>query len=225
MGVDHQANRRGAWLALGYGTWPEYCAEEFGTDRIKIPTTERPAVVSLMADAGMSLREISAATGLSKSTAANKKRRSSRSRQVSRKGQMLILKIRPTWCPPIPRGKPIPEPAGAGGPDDPSALPERHDQLVGPVEGAVVSPSPRDWAAEYEEAKRVREDLQHPLASIHVFRTTFRLDKITEIAARDPSFADDVRFHIRCIRKWLRELEKALGDSGSNRAHLRSVLK
>lgn len=57
-----------AWIALGYESWDDYCREEFGSSRIKLPSEERREVVSSLRDAGLSTRAIAAATGASKST-------------------------------------------------------------------------------------------------------------------------------------------------------------
>lgn len=64
------AYRTGAWTALGFSSWADYCQEEFGTDRIKVPIGERPAVVAMLAEAGMSRREIAAGTGMGYGTVA-----------------------------------------------------------------------------------------------------------------------------------------------------------
>lgn len=58
-----------AWAALGYGTWDAYCNAEFGTARLRLPREERQEVVASLRESGMSLRAISAATGVSPATA------------------------------------------------------------------------------------------------------------------------------------------------------------
>lgn len=54
-----------AWSALGYTSWDDYCTREFGTSRLRLPREERAEVVSSLRDAGLSLRAIAAATGIS----------------------------------------------------------------------------------------------------------------------------------------------------------------
>lgn len=54
------------WLALGYGSWDEYCSQEFGTSRIALPREERDGVVMSLHTMGMSTRAIASATGVSK---------------------------------------------------------------------------------------------------------------------------------------------------------------
>lgn len=58
-----------AYKALGYESWDVYCIKEFGSCHLKLPREERAEQVKSMAAAGMSLRAIAAATGLSKDTA------------------------------------------------------------------------------------------------------------------------------------------------------------
>ena len=52
-----------AWASLGYASWDDYCTQEFGTSRIRLPREERREVVSSMREIGMSVRAISSATG------------------------------------------------------------------------------------------------------------------------------------------------------------------
>lgn len=51
-----------AWAALDYGSWDDYCRQEFGTGRLQLPREERPQVVQSLRSAGLSLRAIAAAT-------------------------------------------------------------------------------------------------------------------------------------------------------------------
>ncbi len=53
------------WAVLGYDTWDIYCAQEFGTSRLRLPREERQEVVASLREIGMSYPAISAATGLS----------------------------------------------------------------------------------------------------------------------------------------------------------------
>lgn len=58
-----------AWASLGYSSWDDYCTQEFGTSRIRLPREERREVVSSMREIGMSTRAIASATGVSQKTA------------------------------------------------------------------------------------------------------------------------------------------------------------
>jgi hypothetical protein len=58
-----------AWASLGYGTWDAYIEAEFGSTRLALPREERAETVQSMRQAGMSLRAIAAATGISPATA------------------------------------------------------------------------------------------------------------------------------------------------------------
>lgn len=60
-----------AWASLGYASWDDYCTQEFGTSRIRLPREERREVVSSMREIGMSTRAIASATGTSHQTVAN----------------------------------------------------------------------------------------------------------------------------------------------------------
>lgn len=54
-----------AWASLGYDTWDEYCAKEFGATRLKLPREERQEVVGSLREAGLSTRAIASVTGVS----------------------------------------------------------------------------------------------------------------------------------------------------------------
>lgn len=54
-----------AWEALGYTTWDDYCSQEFGTARLRLPREERDTVVSSLRDLGLSSRAIASAIGSS----------------------------------------------------------------------------------------------------------------------------------------------------------------
>ena len=54
-----------AWASLGYASWDDYCTQEFGTSRIRLPREERQEVVASMREIGMSTRAIASATGMS----------------------------------------------------------------------------------------------------------------------------------------------------------------
>lgn len=57
-----------AWIALGYSTWDDYCLQEFGSCRIRLPREERTDVVASLRDAGMTTRAIASATGFAYGT-------------------------------------------------------------------------------------------------------------------------------------------------------------
>ena len=57
-----------AWASLGYGTWDAYCATEFGTARLALPREERREVVASLAESGLSVRAIAAATATPRET-------------------------------------------------------------------------------------------------------------------------------------------------------------
>lgn len=60
-----------AWASLGYASWDDYCTQEFGTSRIRLPREERREVVSSMREIGMSTRAIGAAVGVNQKTISN----------------------------------------------------------------------------------------------------------------------------------------------------------
>ena len=57
-----------AWASLGYASWDDYCTQEFGTSRIRLPREERREVVASMREIGMSPAAIEQATGVSRRT-------------------------------------------------------------------------------------------------------------------------------------------------------------
>lgn len=61
-----EAWRRGAWVALGYESWQDYCAAELS--EVAIPKTDRPTVVQALRSVGMSTRAIGPAVGASHTT-------------------------------------------------------------------------------------------------------------------------------------------------------------
>lgn len=61
-----KAFRGRAWQAMGYTTWADYCAAEFaGAHMLRLPADGMDAIVADMTAAGMSVRAISAALGVS----------------------------------------------------------------------------------------------------------------------------------------------------------------
>jgi len=65
-----------AHTALGYGSWATYCSAEFDTEHFALPRSERPAIVAVLRDIGMSTREIGATVNESQSTVARQLRES-----------------------------------------------------------------------------------------------------------------------------------------------------
>lgn len=63
-----QAFKGRAWVALDYGSWDEYCNEEFPHARLRLPAEDRREVVASMRDAGMSTRATAAALGINDRT-------------------------------------------------------------------------------------------------------------------------------------------------------------
>lgn len=67
-GLITEAYNSRAWAALGYESWEDYVAEEFGSERLTVSRTERPSVVGILREAGLSIRAISDVTGDSTTT-------------------------------------------------------------------------------------------------------------------------------------------------------------
>lgn len=63
-----EAYQARAWVALGYSTWDDYCTREFGTSRLRLPRETRREEIGSLREAGLSLRAIETATGVSKKT-------------------------------------------------------------------------------------------------------------------------------------------------------------
>lgn len=59
-----------AWATLGYASWDEYCSQEFGTTRLRLPREERQEVVASLRESGLSVRAIASATSASVGTVA-----------------------------------------------------------------------------------------------------------------------------------------------------------
>lgn len=57
-----------AWSVLGYASWDAYIEAEFAGTRLALPREERAETVQSLRQAGMSIRAISAATGVSVGT-------------------------------------------------------------------------------------------------------------------------------------------------------------
>jgi transposase-like protein len=76
----HAAYSTRAWASLGYASWDEYCAGEFGTSRLRLPREERQEVVASLRESGLSTRAIASAAGIDRKTVRNDLS------QVARKG-------------------------------------------------------------------------------------------------------------------------------------------
>jgi transposase len=61
--IEIHAERQ--WLALGYHSWDELCADHFDGHRIALPAPERREAVAGLRDAGMSTRAIASVVGVS----------------------------------------------------------------------------------------------------------------------------------------------------------------
>lgn len=57
-----------AWEALNYPSWDDYCSNEFGSTRLRLPREEREAVVASLRDQGLSIRAIASAAGIDAKT-------------------------------------------------------------------------------------------------------------------------------------------------------------
>jgi hypothetical protein len=67
-GLISEAYQKRAWAALGYESWEDYVAVEFGSERLSVSRAERPSVVGILREAGLSFRAISDVTGDAVST-------------------------------------------------------------------------------------------------------------------------------------------------------------
>ncbi|OBF70422.1 hypothetical protein A5750_22835 [Mycobacterium sp. 852002-51613_SCH5001154] len=57
-----------AWQILGYESWDTYCAAEFRSVRLRLPMEERRDVVCSLREAGLSIRGVASAIGISDQT-------------------------------------------------------------------------------------------------------------------------------------------------------------
>lgn len=67
-GLISEAYQKRAWAALGYESWEDYVAVEFGSERLSVSRAERPSVVGILREAGLSFRAIADVTGDAVST-------------------------------------------------------------------------------------------------------------------------------------------------------------
>jgi hypothetical protein len=63
-----------AWIALNYLSWDVYCANEFGSLRLRLPREEREAVVRSLLELGLSNRAVASTLGVSEGTVRNDQR-------------------------------------------------------------------------------------------------------------------------------------------------------
>jgi hypothetical protein len=63
-----------AWIALNYPSWDVYCANEFGSLRLRLPREEREAVVRSLLESGLSNRAVASTLGVSEGTVRNDQR-------------------------------------------------------------------------------------------------------------------------------------------------------
>lgn len=59
---------RKVWFSLGYSSWQEYRTSEFDSDHLAVPRSERPQVVAMLREAGMSQRAIAATVNVDQAT-------------------------------------------------------------------------------------------------------------------------------------------------------------
>ena len=134
-----------AWLALGHASWDDYCAAEFGTDRLQIPRHERPQVVSMLRQAGLSIRAIAAATGDSVGTV-HRAIEAAADGEVFKNGTPapgVTGTDGKTYAVKKPEPKPAAEPKPVPGTAAPIEEPEPADDVAG--EDVLDEPEPADF--------------------------------------------------------------------------------
>ncbi|MEV6609916.1 helix-turn-helix domain-containing protein [Kutzneria sp. NPDC051319] len=62
------AYQRRDWTQLGYGTWEEYVAGEFGGHHVRLPRPQRQEIVARLHEEGLSTRAIGVALGVDQRT-------------------------------------------------------------------------------------------------------------------------------------------------------------
>jgi hypothetical protein len=67
-GLITEAFTSRAWAELGYASWDLYCDTEFKSARLRLPAEDRISTVKSLRSAGLSIRAIVAATGVSDQT-------------------------------------------------------------------------------------------------------------------------------------------------------------
>jgi hypothetical protein len=61
-GLISEAYQKRAWAALGYESWEDYVAVEFGSERLSVSRAERPSVVTILLKACRHSASCSAST-------------------------------------------------------------------------------------------------------------------------------------------------------------------
>ena len=122
-----RAFKEEAWRALGYSGWGEYTAVEFKGVKLGLPRDERRLVMESYRDAGMSQRQIAAATGLSNGTVAETLNPPKRSEMNSTSGDFVRI-----------------EPKSQIEDDDSDGTPDAVDAVSSPTEevGAETASAP-----------------------------------------------------------------------------------
>lgn len=162
------AYQRRAWAALGYSSWDDYCGNEFGTTRLRLPREERQEVVASLRDSGLSTRAIASATGQSKSQVANDLNALSRNGQ---RPQPERVQTTAGHSYPAERPKPDNEPLFAPGEQE-AILGQLHDEygdeipteaLDEAVNGNVASKDPTPGKPPWQPTKPdLGEGISHP---------------------------------------------------------------
>lgn len=145
------------WIALDYQDWPAYVAGEFGTQLGQLARPERQQAIGDLRGQGMSVRQISSATGASYGTVRNDLAEVSKTAHLPEKvtgsdGKDYAA-TRPAPKPTQTPG-PVAAPTSAPtGPGSTSPEPGRHLSLV---TDAPAPPSPEQVEAERMETSRVQ---------------------------------------------------------------------
>lgn len=122
-----------AWVSLGYPSWDSMCETEFDGARIRLPREERTEVIGSLREAGMSIRAITAATGLATNTVRSQLSQIDTPTAVTGKDGKSYPATRPT-----------PVVADDGDPWDDTIAPDSPADMTAGVEpvGASVPPAP-----------------------------------------------------------------------------------
>jgi hypothetical protein len=127
-----------AWDAMGYTGWQEYVSAEFDTNHLSLPRDERANVVAMLSNAGMSTREIGAATNLSHPTVIEAKKTGGRNL-------------------PLEGGRPLPPPKPRPEPREPKPV----DDVKRFVHQTAQSISAFAGISGYEECVALHKALAH----------------------------------------------------------------
>lgn len=115
-----EAYTRVAHKALGYDSWDDYCATEFGSSRIKLPKENRPEQIRSMFEQGVSIKAIVTATGVARNTVRNDLRQGGQfdppAKQLGQDGKTYT--------------RPEPTVSERGWPEVPEPTPERDSMTV-----------------------------------------------------------------------------------------------